>query len=1181
MKYRTKKGRKVTANVNPLALDPSRTLNLRTPFVRELKRRLETYRVVNEFNPAEPRDEQGRWTSGGAGLGEAAAPKKGIFHWGGKAQPIEPVKDAGSLQRRLEGGQKYQAMKQELDKNHEAWYRQLAQKEGMTTEGYKHAVAQEAQKLVNGMDQYVRVPQSIFPKLLESGRFKSVFETGHSQGLVDTKTRSRVEEETMGVPGHIADAFRPISTYMSKGFDHAQDEYANVYGKIMVKLKPEVKQRSTATFGDSLMNGSQRLAVASPLTHIDHRSVDPALLEQGGLKALGHDNYHKAMPFVETQVHGGLGVKDIEEVGFPQQPDPSITKQLEERGIKWRVYGQRTQNMLRFIANLFGAKPTTSRKVFRSQDGQYFIVIVGTMHTPTGDVQLGRLIDLGSETISPEQPVDSIVRHMHGLDFQPFDGDLPVEVEQLLDNDPDGTFNYNPNQPRDEQGRWATTGSAIHSLFDRIHRPDGGFTYQMGTGREPHGGYAVSPYPQRSFAVEADRLKPVDIVRYLKKNKDMLEKEDHYLGAWHDPASHKVFLDVSVVKQSAAEAERLCHEHDQIAYFDLQKFVSVTVNPLATSGGVHNAGQTQTNPHGHEGFDARGNRPDFQETYGPGADRGRNRGSQAGARIAVNAALEYCLDPQVWNTYLGAAYVRGVQRAYQEVTSGRLLAANLGVGAAYYQQGGMEEFTRNVVSRYGLASVKVGYEGYAGLLRATSGRLDPSLLPSYVVSAARSAVVDAHAEGQLDALETLGVHKVRLVADPTCKAHKGTVLNVKDAHGQLPRHRDCLCAWAPVPNSPRRPPLEAFSDLLANYSPDQPRDEKGRWTDEGGGVAVIKSPGATGGKVGDLRQEFKDLGRFDRSHGPSTVDREEWDKMASHLPPGEKASEWTSKVHETHPPTRADDPHTTAPPLGTDEHGEPLKPPGLENAPVNPGSEHLMAPVVEKKALDDGANRSSIVTLENGEKGVWKPASGEYPDLRPSIAGGTYYRREGAAYAVAKILGLDDLVPPTTVREIGGNVGSIQEFIPRAKNARHFDAAQKYDGREDCTRAAAFDYVTGNTDRHDNNWMVGEDGKLILIDNGLTFPNRHGGYANYDLFDEMRVPVHRFGGVKTYEDMVKVPGYAKEWQAKWPAIKGVLLSHGIEPKAIELTKSRLDELASKVGQEFADLKQAFGQYAEE
>jgi len=128
--------------------------------------------------------------------------------------------------------------------------------------------------------------------------------------------------------------------------------------------------------------------------------------------------------------------------------------------------------------------------------------------------------------------------------------------------------------------------SALQAMYDRVSQPDGGFTYQPTTGSEPKEGFALSIYPERSFAKAAKDFTFDDLVKYAVENKDVFTKKDHYLGAWHDPASGQVFLDVSMVTKDAKVAEALCQKHDQIAYFDLGQMKSVTVNANAKSGGV-------------------------------------------------------------------------------------------------------------------------------------------------------------------------------------------------------------------------------------------------------------------------------------------------------------------------------------------------------------------------------------------------------------------------------------------------------------------------------------------------------------------------------------------------------------------------------------------------------------------
>jgi hypothetical protein len=124
------------------------------------------------------------------------------------------------------------------------------------------------------------------------------------------------------------------------------------------------------------------------------------------------------------------------------------------------------------------------------------------------------------------------------------------------------------------------------AMLARVREPDGGFTYSPTLKTEPTEGYALSIYPERSVAIDAAHLKVKDLAVFVAANRDLLKKPGNHIGAWHDPASGKVFLDVSKITKSKKAARKLALTHDQIAYFDLKKKVSVTVNKDAKSGGA-------------------------------------------------------------------------------------------------------------------------------------------------------------------------------------------------------------------------------------------------------------------------------------------------------------------------------------------------------------------------------------------------------------------------------------------------------------------------------------------------------------------------------------------------------------------------------------------------------------------
>ncbi len=73
---------------------------------------------------------------------------------------------------------------------------------------------------------------------------------------------------------------------------------------------------------------------------------------------------------------------------------------------------------------------------------------------------------------------------------------------------------------------------------------------------------------------------------------------------------------------------------------------------------------------------------------------------------------------------------------------------------------------------------------------------------------ARTEVIRAHAEGQLDAFEQLGVEEVGVMAEwatagddrvcPMCGPLEGLILSVKEARDLIPRHPNCRCSWIPA-----------------------------------------------------------------------------------------------------------------------------------------------------------------------------------------------------------------------------------------------------------------------------------------------------------------------------------------------------------------------------------------------
>ncbi|MDE2101639.1 MAG: hypothetical protein KGL39_30615 [Patescibacteria group bacterium] len=145
--------------------------------------------------------------------------------------------------------------------------------------------------------------------------------------------------------------------------------------------------------------------------------------------------------------------------------------------------------------------------------------------------------------------------------------------------------------------------------------------------------------------------------------------------------------------------------------------------------------------------------------------------------------------------------------------------------------------------------------------------------------------------------------------------------------------------------------------------------------------------------------------------------------------------------------------------------------PTVDKSTENAAIENTLktAPIESDKKLDMGgmnARTTRLVALKDDGRGVFKTDD--------------QHANEVVAYNVAKVVGMDDLVPPTVERTVKGKAGSLQQFQEGATHG----TSSNY---TDMARAAAFDMFIGNLDRHGGNYMIGANGKLRLIDNGFAY----------------------------------------------------------------------------------------------
>jgi uncharacterized repeat protein (TIGR03843 family) len=121
----------------------------------------------------------------------------------------------------------------------------------------------------------------------------------------------------------------------------------------------------------------------------------------------------------------------------------------------------------------------------------------------------------------------------------------------------------------------------------------------------------------------------------------------------------------------------------------------------------------------------------------------------------------------------------------------------------------------------------------------------------------------------------------------------------------------------------------------------------------------------------------------------------------------------------------------------------------------------------------DGACALAVYKPERGERPLW--------DFPPGL-----FRRELAAWLLSEALGWD-VVPLTVRREGPYGEGSLQRFVPADFEQHYFTLRENPGHHERLKRICAFDLIANNADRKSGHCLLGEDGAIYAIDNGLCF----------------------------------------------------------------------------------------------
>ena len=114
---------------------------------------------------------------------------------------------------------------------------------------------------------------------------------------------------------------------------------------------------------------------------------------------------------------------------------------------------------------------------------------------------------------------------------------------------------------------------AIRATIQRV-KDEGGLTIDMKDGDMPKTGFTVAKGKKFAEIVKAEdfynETKGAEILTsYLKQHRSELNKENNYLGLWHNTDDGQVYLDVSENIQDEAEATSRGRDRDQISIWDV------------------------------------------------------------------------------------------------------------------------------------------------------------------------------------------------------------------------------------------------------------------------------------------------------------------------------------------------------------------------------------------------------------------------------------------------------------------------------------------------------------------------------------------------------------------------------------------------------------------------------------
>lgn len=192
-------------------------------------------------------------------------------------------------------------------------------------------------------------------------------------------------------------------------------------------------------------------------------------------------------------------------------------------------------------------------------------------------------------------------------------------------------------------------------------------------------------------------------------------------------------------------------------------------------------------------------------------------------------------EEQMWAQYIFDGYLKGAGRSFDDLTAAERAGFHELDEVMTFFGGGKDFFLRTMLSapvqkervqvlaQRSLTDLKGVTDGMAtrmqrvladGLVQGQNPNTIAKTLANEVdvgrsraVLISRTEIMRAHAEGQLSAMERLGVTEIGVMVEwevtednklcKACEAMRGVVLKLSEARGMLPRHPACRCVFLP------------------------------------------------------------------------------------------------------------------------------------------------------------------------------------------------------------------------------------------------------------------------------------------------------------------------------------------------------------------------------------------------